>query len=199
MNLRGSGIARPGSTQLSPGGRRDSSASGQSILRRHLLRGQPQDQHENVAGAAHAAALAHTRSNSAHELPKHLNQIVSGMRTNDHTPTRQPMFASGHESLFAPLYDQTKQDSRQKEQKQLMASDSGQAPRVQLGSQYSARSPKPANFPLQLTSAASVSDFGASDYDMVFRPLGNHDAATVDQPQNGGDSLHASNNNYLFN
>jgi hypothetical protein len=109
------------------------------------------------------------------------------------------MFASGHESLFTPLYDQTKQDSQQKEQHKLMASDSGQAPRLQLGSQYSARSPKPVKFPLQLTSAASVSDFGASDYDMVFRPLANHDAATVDQPQNGGDSLHASNNNYLFN
>lgn len=118
------------------------------------------------------------------------------MRANDHTPTRQPMFQSGHESLFTPLYDQTKQDNRTNDHQQLMASDSGQAARVQLGSQYSARSPKPVNFPINLTSAASVSDFGASDYDMVFRPLGNQDAATVDH---GGDSLHASNNNYLFN
>ena len=120
--------------------------------------------------------------------------MASGMRTNDHTPTRQPM-QGDRESLFTPLYDQTKQDNQPQDQR-LMASGSGQAPRVQLGSQYSARSPKPINFPLRVTSAASASDFGASDYDMVFRPLGNQDAATVEA---GGDSLHASNNNYLFN
>jgi len=65
--------------------------------------------------------------------------MVSVMRANDHTPTRQPMFQSGHESLFTPLYDQTKKDGRTKDHQQLMASDSGQAPRLQLGSQYSAR------------------------------------------------------------